>query len=267
MQPNIEKATGSPRTGASQRRRGGPRTDGGRSGRADGGQKKKTSSRRGLQHAHSQSMSQKGAVFPPINMSSVRSTPPTIVGSISQTPRVTTGVSFKDVLTSRSRTIDQTHAVTKAKEVERLHQMPRENVASAGGGQAAVPRSASPTPHPRAEDPLRTQRKDLNFRNTPIPAAISRVEKETVAVGGDVDLLALSHAVLNGCRLLETPKMIIDMLEVHEQNLRTRRGRRTTSTSSPSASLSAPLPADAMAIMARIKDKISMCDDLMIESI
>ena len=73
--------------------------------------------------------------------------------------------------------------------------------------------------------------------------------------------------------------MIIDMLEVHEQNLRTRRGRRAPNTPSPSVSVSArrdhatptypsaPVNADAVAIMARIKEKLSICDGLLIESI
>lgn len=108
---------------------------------------------------------------------------------------------------------------------------------------------------------------------------MSRLESQARADEGGVDLLALSHAVLDGCRLLGTPRMIIDMLEVHQQNLRTHKSRRTSEPpASASASRSAPydqatrttpspVPADVVATVARIKDKLAICDDLLIATV
>ncbi len=281
MQPTAENTSGGQRTGASQQRRGGPRTDGGqRNGRPNRGQKK-ASSRRGSRQGQTQSNSQTGAVFPPINLSSVRSVPPVAAGSISQTPRVTTGISFKDVLTSRVAVVQGTSEVPRTQRRERIHPTPPRNDATSGGrGCEAKPHLVSPTPHSPAGAPPQTRQDDEVFRHTPISIAISRLENATVVEEGGADLLALSQAVLDGCRLLETPKMIIDMLEVHRQNIRTRRGRRTSGVPPPPPSVSgstpgavaakntpALVPAGAMAIMARIKDRISTCEDLLIATV
>ena len=275
MQQVTENPSGGPRAGASKQRPGGPRTDGGQRN----GRQKKTSSQKGSNQRHSDPKSQKAPVFPLLNMSSVSSVPPIAAGPISQTPRVTAGISFKDVLTSRVGTVQTTPELPRAQRSERTHQAPGRNESTLVGGGRTATTHVSPGPHPRPNNEPRTRTDDTLSGNSSISIAMSRLESQARADEGGVDLLALSHAVLDGCRLLGTPRMIIDMLEVHQQNLRTHKSRRTSEPpASASASRSAPydqatrttpspVPADVVATVARIKDKLAICDDLLIATV
>ena len=283
-----EWARSGPQTAGLQRREGsrGERHNRRQNGQP-GGHSDMPENRRQVRRAQTDSKGRKDAVFPPINLQAVPSVPPVPVGAVSQTPRVTAGLSFKDVLTSRLGTARGPPAVLRSITSEQRHQemSPKSARAPSGSNTVTSIHPAPPVRHSRPDRPSNTPGEDQGGVSMSISSAISHLATEARAVEDGGDLLGLSQAVRYSCQLLQMPKMIIDMLEVHQQHLKSRSNRRTElSTLAPLNSSSsrlskdqhptvssppepAPTNVDTVAILSRIRDKLSLCDGLLTENI
>ena len=121
----------------------------------------------------------------------------------------------------------------------------------------------------------------MSMDATSLSETLLRLAKEVRGAEEGKGLLALSQAVQLCCQhILGTPKMIVDMLEVHQQHLKQGRGsaartstvvQKRTAPAVPAAPSvptvptvpPAPTAANAAAIMHRIKNQISLCEDFL----
>ena len=204
----------------------------------------------------------KDVVLPPIQMSHV-AVPAIPLSSVSSaaTPRVTAALSFKDVLTARHRVVTArgaSMAMEMAMEMpqSRSTQSQSQSGQSQSQTQPGQTQSQSPSPlAPRAMPAVATKARSEELSRLANkgddPASLLERERELAAA-------------VQTCAVLGCPRVILDMLEMHQRHLSTGYpGHRNPGPSKGNPPRVAAGVDTPDAILRRIKDRLSLCDELL----
>ena len=214
----------------------------------------------------------KDVVLPPIQMSHV-AVPAIPLSSVSSaaTPRVTAALSFKDVLTARHRVVTARGA---SMAMEMAMEMPQsrstQSQSQSGQSQSQTQPGQSPSPlAPRAMPAVATGGGGWDRVGWDPQTKARSEELSRLANKGDDPASLLERerelaAAVQTCAVLGCPRVILDMLEMHQRHLSTGYpGHRNPGPSKGNPPRVAAGVDTPDAILRRIKDRLSLCDELL----